>query len=222
MAGKNWHIEGEYVEVCSCDHGCPCEAMAPPTHGQCEGIVAFRIKKGHCEDVSLDGITVVATFFFPRAIHHGNGHMQPIIDGITSEAQTEAIFYILSGEDQPVGTMFNIFSVIIKQIHDPIFTEIAWEWDLEGRRARIDVPNLLRAQAEPIRNPVTDSEINILTVLPDGWVFHEAENASGLAKGMAALKFDFSQRHSSLANIAWNQNGLALSFDEYKQQYRRA
>ena len=221
MAGKNWHIEGEYVEVCSCDHGCPCEAMAPPTHGECEGIIAFRIKKGHCEDVSLDGITVVATFAFPRAIHHGHGQMQPIIDGITSEAQTEAIFYILSGEDQSVGTMFNIFSVIIEQIHDPIFTEISWEWDLEGRYARIDVPDLLRARAEPIRNPVTDKEINILTVLPDGWVFHEAENASGVAKGMGALKFDFAQRHSSLANVIWNQNGLALSFEEYKEQYGR-
>lgn len=24
-----WHLEGKYVEYCSCDHGCPCEAMAP-------------------------------------------------------------------------------------------------------------------------------------------------------------------------------------------------
>ena len=27
MAGKNWQIEGKYVEYCSCDHGCPCESM---------------------------------------------------------------------------------------------------------------------------------------------------------------------------------------------------
>lgn len=221
MAGKKWNIEAEYVEFCSCDHGCPCEAMAPPTRGHCDGIVAFNIRKGHCEDVSLDGIIVVATFFFPRAIHHGGGHMQPIIAGTTSQEQIDAIFYILSGEDQPVGTMFNIFSVIIDEIHEPIFTDIAWEWDLKSRRARIDVPNKVRAQAEPIRNPVTDSEVNILTVLPDGWVFHEAENASGVAKGMADIKFDYAQRHSSLANVIWNQDGLALSYDDYKQQYGR-
>ena len=221
MAKKDWHIEGEYVEFCSCDHGCPCEANAPPTQGHCEGIVAFKIKNGHCEDVSLDGVTVVATFYFPRAFHHGGGHMQPIIGGITSEKQTEAIFYILSGEDQPVGTMFNIFSIIIEQMHDPIFTEVEWEWDLEARRARINVGDIVRARAEPILNPVTDKEENIRTVLPDGWVFHEAENASGFAKGMADLKFDLSQQHSSLAHVIWNQDGLALSFDEYKQQYGR-
>jgi len=221
MAGKKWNIEAEYVEFCSCDYGCPCEANAPPTQGHCTGVVAFKIKKGNCEDISLDGITVLATFFFPRAIHHGGGHMQPIIDGTTSEEQTEALFYILSGEDQPVGTMFNIFSVIIDEIHTPIFTKIGWEWDLEARRAKIDVPDVLRARAEPIRNPVTDSEQNILTVLPDGWVFHEAENASGFAKNMADIKFDLGQSHSSLANVIWNQDGLALGYEEYKQQYGR-
>lgn len=221
MAKRDWRIEAEYLEFCSCDFGCPCESMAPPTRGHCDGIIAFKIKKGHCGFISLDGVTVVATFFFPRAIHHGGGHMHPIVGGITSDDQTEAIFYILSGEDQPVGTMFNIFSVIIEKIHDPVFTDIAWEWDMESRRGRIDVPNLIRAQAEPIRNPVTDSEISIRTVLPDGWVFHEAEHAAGVAKGMGALKFDFSQRHSSLANVIWNQDGLALSFEEYKEQFGR-
>ena len=128
--------------------------------------------------------------------------MHPIVGGITSEEQTEAIFYILSGEDQPVGTMFNIFSVIIETIHDPVFTDIAWEWDLKSRCGRIEVPNLVRAEAQPIRNPVTDDEVNIMTVLPNGWVFHEAEHAAGEAKGMGALKFDFSQRHSSLSNVS--------------------
>ncbi|MGE5268250.1 MAG: hypothetical protein ACM3JG_01115, partial [Thiohalocapsa sp.] len=61
----------------------------------------------------------------------------------------------------------------------------------------------------------------LLTVAPNGWVFHEAENVSGFAKGMGAIKFDLSRRHSSMANIAWNQNGLAHSYDEYKQKFGR-
>jgi hypothetical protein len=81
--------------------------------------------------------------------------------------------------------------------------------------------NILTERTEPIRNPVTDTEQRILTVLPDGWVFHWAENASGFAKGMSELKFDLIQQHSSLANVAWNQNGLAHSYDEYKQKYGR-
>ena len=61
--------------------------------------------------------------------------MQPILEARASEEQREALFYILTAADQPVGTMFQIFSVIIEHHHDPIFTEIGWEWDIKKRRA---------------------------------------------------------------------------------------
>lgn len=221
MAGRNWRIDGRYVEYCSCDHGCPCESMAEPTYGDCTGLVAFKIDKGFCEAVRLDDLAVVATFYFPRAIHHGQGVLQPIIDERATDEQREALFYILSGQDQPLGTMFQIFSVIVETIKDPLFTKVDFEWDLDKRQARIEIPGVIRAHSEPIRNPVTDGEHRMITVLPDGWVFHEAENASGFAKGMGAVKFDLSRRHSSLAHVAWTQNGLAYKYDEYKQHFGR-
>jgi hypothetical protein len=195
--------------------------MADPTYGLCTGLVAFKIDRGHCEDVRLDDLAVVATFYFPRAIHHGQGVLQPILDERADEAQRDALFYILSGADQRVGTMFQIFSVIVETIKDPLFAKSEFEWDLDKRRARIEVAGLVRAHSEPIRNPVTDQEHRMISVLPEGWVFHEAENASGFAKGMGAVKFDLSRRHSSLAHIAWNQNGLVHSYDEYKQKFGR-
>jgi hypothetical protein len=218
---RSWLIEGKYVEYCSCDLGCPCESMANPTYGECTGVVAFKIDKGHCDTVPLDGLTVAATFYFPRAVHHGDGAMQPIIDIKANDAQRDALFYILSGADQPVGTMFQIFSVIVKTIFDPLFTTINFDWDLEKRSARIEVPDSLRAHSEAIRNPVTDQEHRMIAVLPNGWVFHEAENASGHAKSIGAIKFDLARRHSSLAHVAWNQNGLVYSYDQYKQKFGR-
>ena len=65
MASKNWSIEGKYVEYCSCDHGCPCELMADPTYGDCTGLVAFKIDKGLCEDVPLDGLGGRRHILFP-------------------------------------------------------------------------------------------------------------------------------------------------------------
>ena len=93
--------------------------------------------------------------------------------------------------------------------------------NLEKRTAKIEVADVIRAHSEPIRNPVTDKEHRMITVLPDGWVFHEAENASGFAKGLGALKFDLNRRHSSLAHVAWTQNGLAYKYDEYKRKFGR-
>ena len=53
---RDWLIEGKYIEYCSCDLGCPCESMADPTYGHCTGLVGFKIDKGHCDDVELDGL----------------------------------------------------------------------------------------------------------------------------------------------------------------------
>ena len=222
MTVRDWSIEAEYVEYCSCDFGCPCESNAPPTYGHCTGAIGFKIIKGHCDDVSLDGLIVVATFYFPRAIHHGEGHMQPILESRATEEQRDAIFYILMATDQPVGTMFQIFSVIIEHPHEPLFATIEFDWDIKKRRARLIVPDIVRASTEPILNPVTDKEHRILTVLPEGWVFHEGEVASGTVKGIGDLKFDFSQRHSSLAYFAWDQNGMALSYEEAKEKFALA
>lgn len=219
MAGRDWSIEGRYVEYCSCDLGCPCESMAEPTQGHCTGAVAFQVDKGHCDSVSLDGMKVVATFYFPRAIHHGDGHMQPILEESISDEQKDAIFYILSGEDQPAGTMFQIFSIIVEQLHEPVFTKIEFDWDVEKHRARIEVPDLMRAHAEPIRNPVTDKEHRIITVLPEGWVFHEAEGASGFAKSVGELKFDLNRTHSSLAYVAWGPQGLTYDLEESRRRF---
>lgn len=219
MAGRDWSIEGRWVEYCSCDMGCPCESMANPTQGHCTGVIAFIIDKGHCDGVSLDGMKVAATFYFPRAIHHGDGHMQPILEDTVSEEQKDAIFYILSGEDQPIGTMFQIFSVIVEHHHDPIMAKLDMEIDVKARSARIEVPQSLRARSESIRNPVTDEEHRILTVLPDGWVFHEGEGAAGYTKSIGDLKFELDRSHSSLAYVAWGPNGLKYSLDEARRRF---
>lgn len=218
---RDWNIEGKYIEYCSCDLGCPCESMAEPTRGHCTGLIGFKIDQGHCDTVDLTGLAVIAAFYFPRAIHHGDGVMHPIIDERASDAQRDALFYILSGADQKVGTMFQIFSIIIGTVKDPLFAPIAFEWDLDKRRARVDVPATIRAHSESIRNPVTDADHRILTVLPDGWVFHEAENVAGFAKGTGPIRFDLNRSHSSMANVAWGPNGLTHSYEEYKHRYGR-
>lgn len=219
MADVQWFIKGKWLEYCSCDYGCPCESMAEPTQGHCDGVVAMHIDEGYFGDVRLDGLNVVTTFYFPRAIHHGGGQMQPIMDAHTTPEQRDALFKILSGEGQPAGTIFQIFSVIVEKMHEPAFLPITFEWDMARRAGRIEVPGIVRASTEPIRNPVTDKEHRILTVLPEGWTFYEAEVGSGTAKGTGPIKFDYAKRHSSLAPFAFNNQGMAYSYDEAKRQF---
>ena len=134
---------------------------------------------------------------------------QPIIDERADQDQRDALLYILSGEDQSVGTIFQIFSAIAEMIGDPLFAKIDFEWDPEKRRARVEIGDLVRAHSEPSRNPVTGEEHRLITVLPNGWIFREAENLSGFAKARGAIKFNLFRRHSSLAKIFWRQDRVA-------------
>ena len=47
--------------------------------------------------MALDGLAVVATFYFPRAIHHGQGVMHPIIDERANDAQKDALLGVYRG-----------------------------------------------------------------------------------------------------------------------------
>ena len=219
MTDTKWLLEGRYVEFCSCDHGCPCEGMAPPTHGHCTGLVAMQVDKGYFGEIRLDGIPIVATFYFPRAMHHGGGHMQPILPDTATEEQRDSIFTILSGEGAPIGSVFNIFSVVVEHHHDPVFKPIEFAWDIKKRTCKVEVPGVVRAEAVPIRNPVTDDDVQIRTVLPNGWMFYEAEIASGTSKSISDIKFDQSQHHSSLAYFAYDNGGMALTYEESKERY---
>ena len=68
-----WAIEADYLQACNCDYGCPCEFEAPPTHGSCEGMGAWRIIKGSYGNVPLDGLGFGFAARWPQAIHLGNG-----------------------------------------------------------------------------------------------------------------------------------------------------
>jgi hypothetical protein len=219
MSIPEWFIEGRSLVHCSCDYGCPCDANAPPTHGTCEGVMGLIIDEGYFGDVRLDGLKVAATYHFPRAIHHGGGHMQPILEEHTNEAQRNALFTILSGEGQPAGTMFQIFSIIVDHHHEPLFMPFDLEIDMQTRRGNLSVPGIVRSSAEPILNPVTDEEHRMLTVLPNAFMFYAQDIVSGDAKGLGNLKFDYASRHAAVARFAYNNNGLAYSFDEHVAKY---
>jgi hypothetical protein len=59
----------------------------------------------------------------------------------------------------------------------------------------------------------------IRTVLPEAWMFYEAELASGTAKGLGDIKFDFARRHCDLAYFAYDNNGMAFTFEEHKKRF---
>ena len=47
MAYTDWMIKTKQIGACSCDYGCPCEFMAPPTQHPRDGVMAMEITEGY-------------------------------------------------------------------------------------------------------------------------------------------------------------------------------
>lgn len=210
MAASDWRLEGEWMKNCNCAFGCPCDFNAPPTQGYCKGLVAMRIAKGHFEGTGLDGLCFAITVDFPGALHEGNGTIQPIIDERATPDQRQALFEIFSGKHSAEGTLFQIVSVIVTKIHDPVFAPFEFSFDKDGRVARLVARGVLETDVEPIKNPVTGTPHRIQVVMPEGFEHRAAEIASANIRSTGAIPFETRGTHSSLATVVQTPDGVAM------------
>jgi hypothetical protein len=209
MAGTDWRLKGNWIKNCTCAFGCPCDFNARPTHGYCRGLVAMDVKEGFFGSVRLDGVKFAATVDFPGPLHEGHGTLQAIIDERTTPEQREASFGIFSGQNSAEGTIFHIFAAITEKMLDPVFAPISFEFDLERRKARLDVPGVLSTQVQPIKNPVTGLEHRIRVVMPEGFEHTEAEVACASISSTGGIRFEVAEGHGSLAVVEQTPRGVA-------------
>jgi hypothetical protein len=209
MAYVDWMIRGPKIGACSCSYGCPCEFNALPTNGDCEGLEAQRIDEGWFGDVRLDGLIIGARYRWPGPVHEGGGVVQGIIDQRASEAQRDALFAILGGKEQEPTTVFNIYGSTIAKELDPVFAELAFHCDIEGRTGHFLVPGVLELRIEPIKNPVTGAPHRARIVLPEGFEFRSAETASGSFHAAGAdLAMDRQNCYGVLFDVAYGPYGI--------------
>jgi hypothetical protein len=78
MASNNnipiWKVSGDFFDVCKCNIPCPCEFAQAPTYGDCDGIMAWHIRKGQYGESSLDGLNVLELDSFTGNIWAGGGN----------------------------------------------------------------------------------------------------------------------------------------------------
>ncbi len=208
MPYADWLIRTKQIATCSCDYGCPCEFNAPPTRLPCEGVMALEITEGHFENVPLDGLRVAGAYRFPGPVHEGHGTWWSIIDKKASPEQTKALFKILGGKEQEPTTGFAIYGSMVENEPEPLFADIEFEWDLKGRKGRFLVANVMQAQVEPIRNPVTGAPHFIAIRPHDGFEFREAEMASATFWSKGALEQQHSKRFGAITYVSYGPHGV--------------
>jgi hypothetical protein len=202
-----WRMKGQYLKNCNCAPGCPCDFWAAPTHHKCEGMCAMRIEQGNFGATKLDGLVWAGAYHWPGPLHEGNGTLQPYVSEAATPEQRMALLTILSGKAG--NAWFEVLASVVSTVLEPKFVPIEFEFDLEGRTARVVIPGELETVTEPIRNAATGDEFRVRIDLPKGMEYFKPEIATTKSlRGTGQIQFDCPSSHSSLANVEHTQRGL--------------
>jgi hypothetical protein len=209
MGNVTWAIHGREFTNCNCAYGCPCQFNALPTHGFCQAVVGIQIDKGRHGETSLDGLKVAGIFRWPGPIHMGKGEAAVFVDGRASAAQRGSLLRILTGQDTvPGATIFQVFSTTLETLHEPVFTDIEFEVDVDKRRARLNVPKHIESRGEPIVNPVSGAEYRGRIDLPNGFEYTLAEMGRGWSKTAAPIELELADSYGQFAELHLGTEGI--------------
>ncbi|HEU5483045.1 MAG TPA: DUF1326 domain-containing protein [Sphingomicrobium sp.] len=209
MTDTSWTIKGREFIHCNCAYGCPCQFNALPTQGDCKAIGAVHVEEGHHGDTDISGLNIALVVRWPGPIHEGRGEVVPIVDERADEKQREALLRIMSGLDTVEGgSFFQVFSTTYEKMHDPVVAPIELDIDIEGRSARLNVPGVLEARGEPIRNAVTGEESRSQIRLPQGFEYDVAEIGRGWASTKGAIELELADSHAHFAELHMTESGV--------------
>lgn len=201
-----WQMRAKYYEACNCELGCPCNMSGFPSHGKCEGSVAFEVIEGQREGVDLAGLKVAAAVKWPGAIHEGNGNMVVFIDG--TEDQRDAIIPILMAQDP--GLPWEILATTVSEIHGPFFETI--EIDDNGTDSHVRVGAKFDVQMASFKDPVSGEPHEAHLVLPTGFIFTDGLIGTTSVNRIDAdgVSYNHPGKNAFYSEVVWSsENRLA-------------
>ena len=96
----SWSLSGSYVETCSCDLICPCNASFD--HGAskdyCRATLGFAIREGEVDGTDVGGLSVVAIIDTPKVMTDGNWRLGMYVDERASDEQMEKLVAVFTGQ----------------------------------------------------------------------------------------------------------------------------
>ena len=210
MAHVDWYVEGPSYGNCNCGYSCPCQFEEDPTQGDCRGFEVMEITKGHFGDVDLTGVKMGVVYAWPGPIYEGNGEMQVIIDESASKEQRRALETVLTGgETDDEATHWWVFRAMCPTLHDTIYAPIEMDADMEARRAKVRIGDVLTSEGRPIKPPHSDGEHRVRIDMPNGIEFSIAEVGSASTRSSTAIKLNLKDSYGQWHFMKHGPSGVA-------------
>jgi len=138
-----YSVEGQLLEVCTCNILCPCWVGEDPDEGYCEAIVGWHINSGNIEGVDVSGRTFAMLVHIPGNVLAGNWQARLYLDQDTTDEQQEGILNLWGGK---LGGPITDLASLVTDIKSVEKTNIVF--DVEGVNGTIQVGDSIGATLE--------------------------------------------------------------------------
>ena len=205
-----WHAQGDWFDVCKCSIPCPCYFAQPPTHGDCEGVLAWHIRSGAYGKVSLDGLNVLALGAFTGNVWAGAKVTMGIyIDARANAQQREALQMIFGGQ---AGGWPGEFAQVLGELRGIEYAQIDYAVAKDLASWRAEIPGKVRAVGEALSGPTTRPGERVQVHNPPGSevgpgaVATQGTAIANQAEGFG-FRWDWSGRSSKHIPFTWSGPG---------------
>ncbi|RPJ31189.1 MAG: DUF1326 domain-containing protein [Nitrosopumilales archaeon] len=163
----NWNLSGDWFDVCKCNIPCPCTFAQTPSYGDCDGVLAYHIKKGQYGEISLDGLNVLALSYFKGNIWSGNTKVDIAVffDERANKEQRDALNMIFTGK---VGGFMAEFANLIGEVRGIEFAPIKFEIADDLAYWSAEIPGKVFAKGEALTGPMTPTGKRVQTINAPG------------------------------------------------------
>jgi len=207
-----WKASGDWFDVCKCNIPCPCEFAQAPTYEECDGILAYHIKKGNYGDIPLDDLNVLALGSFKGNIWTGDGltrvNMAIFFDEKANEKQREALNMIFSGR---AGGFMAEFAKLIGEIRGIEYASIKFELADDLSYWNAEIPGKILARAEALTGPTTPPGKRVQTINPPGSEVGPGGGVATWGRSLAdeadAMGFKWARKGRSSKHIPFDWSG---------------
>ena len=116
-----YRLEGQLLEVCTCNILCPCWVGEDPDGGTCDGVLSWHIDKGSVNGIDVSGRTFAILTHIPGNILKGNWRVVVFVDDGATAEQQQALIDVWTGKlGGPVADLAQLVGEVIAVERVPI------------------------------------------------------------------------------------------------------
>lgn len=159
-----YEVEGQLLEVCTCNILCPCWVGEDPDGGTCDGVLAWHYDKGTVNGIDVSGRTFVILTHIPGNILKGNWRIVAYVDDGASDDQRNALLDMWTGKlGGPVKDLAALVGEVLGVEQVPI------KFDVEGAKGTLQIGDAIHAELAPFQGATgkqTTLHDTIFTTIP--------------------------------------------------------